>query len=53
MKKSNVNKTYSVEEMRESLDRYLDASAQRLRLRLKAAWKKQTSKQPLYDKAKV
>jgi hypothetical protein len=47
-------KTYSVEEVRESMGQYLDSSIARLRLRLKIAWKKQTStKQPFYDKVGI
>ena len=52
--KNQKEKTYSMKEVRESMDNYLDSSMTRLRLRLKLAWKKQTSaKQPLYDKATV
>ena len=54
--KKETNKIYNIDEVRESMDRYLDSSIARLRLRLKVAWKKQTSiKQPLpfYDKAKI
>ncbi|MEI8174872.1 MAG: hypothetical protein WCG28_02895 [bacterium] len=49
-------KTYTIQEVQESLDHYLDSSSERLRLRLKTAWKKQTfTKQPLslYDKVKI
>jgi len=53
--KSKVEKTYNINEVRESMDKYLDSSMARLRLRLKSAWKKHTPKQPLslYEKAKV
>ncbi len=54
--KNQTDKSYSMEEVRESMDQYLDSSVARLRLRLKIAWKKQTSlKQPLtlYDKVKI
>ena len=44
--------TYSIDEAKSHLDEYLDASAQRLRTRLKAAWKKQPSRHSkVYDKA--
>ncbi|MFZ1019806.1 MAG: hypothetical protein WAN61_02355 [Minisyncoccia bacterium] len=52
--KNETEKTYSIEEVKESLSQYLDASVDRLRLRLKSAWKKQIYiKHPLYDKAEV
>jgi len=47
-------KTYSIEEVRESMGQYLDSSIARLRLRLKLAWKKQASvKQQLYGKVAI
>lgn len=50
MKKVNVQ-TYNIKEVKESLERYLDFSASRLRARLKNAWKRQTTvKQLMYDK---
>lgn len=39
--KKTIEKTYSVKEVQENLDQYLDSSADRLRIRLKNAWKKQ------------
>ena len=53
-----IQKTYTIQEVQENLDRYLDSSTDRLRLRLKTAWKKQArtyTKHPLslYDKVKV
>ncbi len=38
--KNQTEKTYSMEETKESMDKYLDSSMSRLRLRLKTAWKK-------------
>lgn len=35
--------TYTIEEVRESLDNYLGSSVDRLRARLKTAWSKQVS----------
>jgi len=47
-------KTYNMEEVRESMDQYLDSSIARLRLRLKLAWKKQASgKQSSYGKVAI
>ncbi len=44
--------TYSIDEVKARLDKYLDASAERLRTRLKTAWKKQsTLTAKVYDKA--
>ena len=54
--KDETEKTYSTEEVKKSMDEYIDSSAARLSLRLKTAWKKQTSLKPplaFYDKAKV
>lgn len=45
MKKIN-EQTYSIKEIQKSLDQYLDSSADRLRLRLKNAWKKQVTIRP-------
>ena len=52
--KNEIEKTYSIEEIREFMDRYLDLSATRLRSRLRAVWKKQANfKHSLYDEVKV
>ncbi|MEK7618553.1 MAG: hypothetical protein AAB410_05415 [Patescibacteria group bacterium] len=39
-----IAKTYSIEEVKEKMENYLDASQERLRSRLRQAWKKQTTK---------
>lgn len=53
MKKMN-EKIYSTKEVQEDLDRYLDSSADRLRIRLKNAWKKQvTARQLTHAEAKI
>lgn len=47
-------KTYSTKEVQEGLDRYLDSSANKLRVRLKNAWKKQvTARQLTHVEAKI
>ena len=47
-------RTYSLEEVQENLDQYLDSSADRLRVRLKNAWKKQiTARQLTHAEAKI
>jgi hypothetical protein len=52
MIKNHSQKTYSIDEAKIRLDQYLDVSAVRLRSRLKAAWKKQSSRAAkVYDKA--
>ncbi len=44
--------TYSINQVKSHLDKYLDASAVRLRARLKTAWKKQSSRvSKVHDKA--
>lgn len=48
--KNKIDQTYSIGEVREFMDRYLDLSVVRLRSRLKATWKKQVIiKRPLYE----
>ena len=50
-----INKqTYTIREVQEDLERYLDSSADRLRVRLKNAWKKQvTARQLTHAETKV
>ncbi len=50
---NNTPKTYSIDEVKEKMEKYLDVSTERLRARLRAAWKKQASKIQEYDRTKV
>ncbi len=53
MKKTS-EQTYTIEEVQENLDQYLNSSAERLRIRLKNAWKKQvTAIQLTHAEAKI
>lgn len=46
--------TYTIKEIQENMDRYLNLSSNRLRTRLKSAWKKQvTARQLTYAGAKI
>lgn len=46
--------TYTLKEVQENLDQYLSSSADRLRLRLKNAWKKQvTARQLTHAETKI
>ena len=52
--KNETEKTYSMKEVRESMDKYMDSSIARLRLRLKSAWKKQaTAIRSIYAGVKI
>jgi N-methylhydantoinase B/oxoprolinase/acetone carboxylase alpha subunit len=51
MKKTTT--TYSIEAVKEKMEKYLDASEERLRSRLRQAWKKQATKIKAYDRFKV
>jgi hypothetical protein len=54
MTKNSRTPTYSIEQVKAQMEQYVNASAERLRARLRKAWKKQASvKQKVYDKAAV
>lgn len=46
-------KTFTIDEIKEKMERYLDASQERLRAKLRAAWKRQKSISKAYDQVKV
>lgn len=53
MKKTG-EQTYTIKEVQENLDQYLNSSADRLRVRLKNVWKKQiTARQLTHAEAKI
>ena len=53
MKKMS-EQTYTTKEVQDGLDQYLDSSADRLRVRLKNAWKRQvTARQLTHAETKV
>ena len=45
--------TYSIEQVKQEMEKYLDASQERLRIHLRAAWKKQSSKIKTYERYKI
>ena len=49
----NKPTTYSIDQVKEKMEKYLDVSQERLRAKLRAAWKKQSSKIRAYDRFKV
>jgi hypothetical protein len=52
MKKKQI--TYSINQVKEKMEKYLDVSQERLRERLRAAWKKQPAlKGKAYDRLKA
>lgn len=52
--KKESEKSYTIKEVRENMDQYLNSSTDRLRIRLKNAWKKQvTARQITHAEAKI
>lgn len=52
--KKITEQTYTIKEVQQNLDQYLDSSSDRLRDRLKSAWKKQIAARRLsHAEAKI
>lgn len=48
-----LSQYYSIDEVKKRMESYLDVSQERLRTRLREAWKKQQTKIKAYDRLKV
>jgi len=53
-KKTSSKKAYTAKEVQQSLDKYLDASSNRLRERLRVAWRRQAPlRERVYGKPQI
>jgi len=54
VKKTSSKKAYTAKEVQQSLDKYLDTSSNRLRKRLRVAWRKQVPlRERVYGKFEI